>query len=162
MPVLGFLGALLLLGSFGYVGYALVGVEHRRVRQTEGFLLLLRHIRNGIVCFSAPIEEIYAGFQNESLEECGFLPALRQGGFAYALQACRHSLLLEAEELHTLSAFAGEVGKSYSREQASICDYTMGELEQALRHRREEAPRRARAAASLALCAGLALLILLL
>ena len=51
---------------------------------------------------------------------------------------------------------------SYSREQASICDYTMGELEQALRHRREEAPRRARAAASLALCAGLALLILLL
>jgi stage III sporulation protein AB len=162
MPVLCFLGALLLLGSFGYVGYTLVYMEHQRVRQTEGVLLLLRHIRNGIVCFAFPIEEIYAGFQNESLEACGFLPALRQGGFAHALQVCRHSLWLEAEELRTLSAFAGEVGKSYSHEQARLCDYTAGEIEQALHRRREEAPRRARAAASLALCAGLALLILLL
>ena len=156
------IGSLLLLGSFTYLGCHMAGVEGRRVRQTEGFLLLLRHVRTGIVSFANPIQQIYGSFANEALESCGFLAALRTGGFAHALRACRDGLFLEDEELRTLATFAGEVGKSYSREQAVICDYTIGELEAALRRHREQAPRRARAAGSLAVCGGLALLILLL
>ncbi|MBQ8351154.1 MAG: hypothetical protein IJY20_03810 [Clostridia bacterium] len=156
------IGGGLLLGSFSYFGHYLAGLEGRRVRQMEGFLLLVRHVRTGIVCFAEPMEEIYRRFENEALETCGFLPALREGGFASALHVCRDRLYIGAEEGRALAAFAREVGKSYSREQAAVCDYTIGELEAALRRHQEEAPRRARAARSLAVCGGLALLILLL
>lgn len=156
------IGSLLLIGTFGYLGYYFSMMEGRRVRQTEGFLFLLRHIRTGIVCFANPVEDIYSGFENPALETCGFLPALRTGGFAHALYACRERLYLEEEELRTLHAFSEEVGKSYSHEQAVICDYTIGEMEKALQRRQEEAPRRARAARSLTMCGGLMLLLLLL
>ena len=154
------IGALLLVGTFGYIGYHFSVMEGRRVRQTEGFLLLLRHIRTGIVCFSNPIEDIYRSFTNPALEACGFLPALRTGGFAHALRVCRESLYMEEEEWHTLLAFSEEVGKSYSHEQAAICDYTIAEMEKALHCRQEEAPRRARAARSLTGGGGLMLLLL--
>ena len=156
------MGGVLLLGCFSYIGYYVAGMEGRRVRQAEGFLLLLRHIRAGIVCFADPLAEIYHRFENEALEACGFLAALREGGFLHALHACRDCLYITAEEVRILHAFGSEVGKSNTREQAGACDYAIGELEGALRRHREEAPRRARAARSLAVCGGLALLILLL
>lgn len=157
------IGALLLLGCSFYLGACLAAVEKWRVRQYEGFLLFVRHIRNSITCFQTPIEEIYAAFANVALERCGLLPALRAGcNLPAALHRCRDSLYVEAEEWRTLSAFASEVGKSYTQEQARICDYTIKELEAALHRQKEEGPRRARGARALAVCGGLALLILLL
>lgn len=157
------IGAFLLLGCSLYLGACLAGVEKWRVRQYEGFLLLVRHIRNGITCFQTPIDKIYAGFANAALERCGLLSALRAGAdLPTALQRCRDELYIEAEAWRTLSAFADEVGKSYTQEQAKLCDYTIKELEAALHRQKEEAPRRARGARALAVCGGLALLILLL
>ena len=154
------MGALLLLGSALWLGLRLSAREQERLRQTEGLLLLLRHIRACIVCFADPIEEIYRRFQNRALEECGFLPALRTHGFAYALRVCDG--LAQGDEVQTaLASFADGVGKSNTREQAALCDYTVAVMEAALHRRQEEAPRRARLARGLALCGALALLVLL-
>lgn len=156
------IGALFLIGASFYLGYHFSVMEGRRVRQSEGFVLLLRHIRAGIVCYASPLGEIYAGFENRALEICGFLPALRAGGFAHALRLCRDRLYIEGEELCCLAAFAGQVGQGYTAEQAGLCDYTIAVMERALQRRQEEAPRRARAARSLTVCGGLMLLLLLL
>lgn len=155
-------GVLLLAGLTLYLCLFFTGVEGRRVRQCEGFLLLLRHIRAQITCFRTPIEQIYAGFENEALRQAGFLAALQKGGFSPALADCRAQLLLEAEEYKLLHAFGQEVGRSLTGEQAALCDYTIAELEKALAHRREEAPRRIRAARSLTLTGGLMLILVLL
>ena len=78
------IGAIMILAASAGVGYCFSAAEGGRVRQIEGFLLLLRHIRNGIVTYASPVEEIYNRFENTALETCGFLPALRTGGFAHA------------------------------------------------------------------------------
>ena len=159
--MLQWIGGALLFGSACCLGWHYAGIEEGRVRQTEGFLLLVRHIRTRIVCFCDPIERIYADFQNPALEACGFLPAMRAGGLADALQACKDRLYIGEEEMRTLAAFGAELGKSDTTAQAAVCDYTMKEIEAVLHRRKEEAPRRARAARSLGVCGGLARVILL-
>ena len=154
-------GSLLLLGSSAAIGWQLARREIERVQHTEGLLLLLRHIRTGIVCYANPITDIYAGFQHPGLERCGFLPCLRSRGFLQALDTCGR-LRVDAEDMRTLRAFAAAVGRGFSRDQAAICDYTIAALERSLACRQGEAPRRARAAGALSLCGGLMLLLLLL
>ena len=155
-------GSILLLGSSAAVGWQLARVEMDRVQHTEGLLLLLRHIRTGIVCYANPITDIYKDFQNPALERCGFLPCLRSGGLLQALDACGNRLHVDGEDMRTLRSFAASVGRGFSRDQAAICDYTIAALERSLTHRQGEAPRRVRAAGALSVCGGLMLLLLLL
>ncbi len=154
-------GGLLLFLSALLLGQAAARAEEQRVRQAEGLLLLLRHIRMGITCYATPIGEIYAGFQNPALEVCGFLPALRAGGLEHALAACGRQLHIEGEDRRTLHTFSQSIGKSYTAEQAALCDAAIKELEEMWQRRRAEGPRRVRAAQALSLCAGLMLLLLL-
>ncbi len=155
-------GSLLLVGLSLYGAYSFTLLEHRRVRQTEGFLLLIRYIRTQIACFRPTLGEIYDSFENRALLECGFLAALRERGFSSALRDTRPALYLDEEELKLLATFADEIGRSYSSEELALCDYTAREMEKAMEKRREEAPRRTRVASSLMMTGGLALVFLLL
>ena len=154
------LGSLLLLGLSLYGCYSFSRLEEKRVRQTEGFLLLLRYMRTRISCFRTAREDIYASFENRALSECGFLCALRAHGFAAALERMRPQLYLE--ELRLLSSFGEELGQGYSEEEVILCEGAIKEMEQAMEKRRSEAPRRTRVAHSLVMTGGLALVFLLL
>lgn len=155
------IGAAGILSLAVYLSIVLSVMEARRVRQIEGLLLLVRHIRGEIACFRTPVGDIYATFHNEALAECGFLAVLRESGFSAALATGRETLYLAEEELATLTAFAEGVGRSYSAEQVALCDYTERELEKALAKRREEAPKRTRVLRTLSLVGGLMLVVLL-
>ncbi len=156
------IGAIGVMALSAYLAFSFSKMEGKRVRQIEGFLLLIRHIRAEIACFRTPVADIYAGFSHAALAECGFLESLRERGFSAALAAGQGELYLEEEEMATLSAFGEGVGRSYSGEQIALCDYTIGELEKALSRRREEAPKRARVLRTLSIAGGLMLVILLL
>lgn len=156
------LGMLVLFGVSLCLCRTVSRVERGRVRQAEGFLLLLRHIRTQIACFRTPVGEIYAGFENRALASCGFLAALRRDGFAAALRECRPGLYLGSEELALLAAFGDEVGKSYCEEQLALCDYTVGELESLFTKRRDEESGRTRVAHSLVITGSLMLILILL
>lgn len=152
--------ALLLLSL--YVGASLAAMEKKRLRQTEGFLLLVRYIREQISCFRRPLSDIYAGFRNEALDSVGFLPVLANGDFAAALTEARDCLYLEEEELKLLYVFAESVGQSFEEEQRALCAYTERELEKALARRREELPKRVRVLRTLSAVFGGMIVILLL
>ena len=98
-------GALTLLLITLYMCLEASRMEMRRVRQTEGFLLLLRHIKAQISCFCTPLCDIYRDFENDSLSSVGFVSALREGGFSYALEACRGKIYLESEVINMLLGF---------------------------------------------------------
>ncbi len=152
---------LILLLTF-YLSHSMSVMERQRVRQTEGFLLILRHIRTHISCFRTPLPEIYADFDNPALREAGFLDALADGGFCHALDNCRERLYLDEEEWKVLYNFGGGVGNSYLGEQSSLCDYTLAEMEKAMARRREEAPKRTRVSRTVIICGGFMLVFLLL
>lgn len=137
-------------------------LERRRVKQTEGFLLLLRHIKAQISCFCTPVRDIFFSFENEALERAGFLCEAEKGDFASALSSCRDKIYLEGEEINLLLAFGEELGKSYREEQLESCDYYIGELEALYAKRREEQPKRLRLFRSLVLSGGLMVIIVFL
>lgn len=155
-------GVLVLGAMTYYLCHSLTRFESRRIRQTEGFLLLLRHIKAMISCYRAPVREIYDGFSCRALEECGFIDALRlEGSFERAIQICRERIYLEEEEINLLTAFGRELGKSYRDEEVESCDYYIGEFERAFAGRREEHPKRVKLYRSLVITGALMLVIVL-
>ena len=155
------LGILTLLSITLYFCYELTMLEKRRLRQTEGFLLLLRHIRAEISCFCSPLCEIFDAFQNESLEECGFLSALKSSNLSEAIEKTRSRIYLEQEEINMLGALASQLGSSYRDQQIELCDYYIGEFENLFTKTREEHPKRSKLCRGVVLTGGLMLIIVL-
>ena len=151
-------GLALFLCAHLALAYGFLRRERYRRSETEGLLLLLRALRGQIECFSRPWREVVAEFENDALEKCGFLPALREADFARALK--QGGGAWEADVARTVTVFGDGVGKSYKDGQVALCDWALGELETVLKRQKEEGVRRARLSASLTLVGGLALLLL--
>lgn len=130
--------------------------------EAEGFLLLLRCIRERISCFHMPMPEILAGFENEALLRSGVLTAARQVGLHAALTAHREHLYLDKEELSLLLEFSAGLGTGYLAEELARCDLAIPRLAAMVDARRESLPRVSRLYRTLLMSASFAVIILLL
>ena len=156
-------GIILLLTGSLYLCFSFSQFERKRLRQCEGFLLLLRHIRAQISCFRMPIGRIYASFSTEELEQCGFLSLLRDTeDLEKALLGAKGNIWISEEEISLLKAFGRELGEGYAEEQIAVCDYYIGELEKAYGERRNGLPQQTKLYRSLFITGGLMLAIMLL
>ena len=152
-------GALALLAVTLYLCIEASSMEMRRVRQSEGFLMLIRHIKAQISCFCAPLGDIYRDFENDTLYSIGFMTSLRENGMRAALEECREKIYLDEQEIDMLCAFGDELGKSYREQQIEYCDYYISALEQSYQKSREQQPARSRLYRSLVLTGGLMVII---
>ncbi len=152
-------GAIALLTVTLYLCIQASSMEIRRVRQTEAFLLLLRHIKAQISCFCMPLCDIFRDFENDSLASVGFISVLRERGFRAAIEECREKIYLDEEEINMLCGFGDELGKSYRESEMEFCDYYISTLEQSYSKSREQQPARSRLYRSLLLTGGLMVII---
>ena len=146
------------------IGYAFVNVsarEPRRLREAEGVYQLLCYIRGQMSAFSLPLPEIYAGFSDEALEKCGFLPLLREKGLAAALE--KFSVADENGEVYILlSAFAGRLGQGFLQEELTLCNRVIDVYGGYVDRKRAECPgKRKLQGAMVLLCGGMVLLFFL-
>ena len=146
----------ILLGARG----SAAATEH--IRQLEGLLLLVRHVRERISCFHTPKERIFLTFRHEALSRIGFLRELCRGDMTAALQACRDSLYLSEEELAILLEFSAGLGQGYLAEELSRCELAAGRLEGALAAAREGLPRTAGIYRTVAVSGALAVILVFL
>ena len=156
-----------LLGSLAVLGIAAIlavrgaSVFRERIAQLEGFVLLVRRIREQIACFRTPQEQILAGFDDPALGRAGFLEVATREGMAAALSAVRDRLYLDESELAALSEFASGLGGGYAEEELVRCDLCLSRLTLALDARREALPKAARLYRTLVLSGALAIIIVL-
>lgn len=155
-------GALCLVAGALYLGFLFSRVQNERQARLECFLQLFRFIETEISCYQTPLADIYARFEGEALDKCGFLSCLREKGMAEALVLCRASLTLSDEEYALLADFAGELGKSYRDEQLRGCEYYRRLLEKYCDEGRRALPARLKLCRSLSLSGGLLAVIILL
>ena len=154
-----------LFGAFGvlilaaYLSLSGGRVFRERLLQMEGFLLLLRHIRDRISCFQTPKGEILVGFQNSALSRAGVLPAASGGDLSSALASAADRLYLDEGEAAILSEFAVGFGSGFAGEELSRCDLAISRLEAALAARREALPRTAKLYRTVVVCMALAVVI---
>ena len=132
-----------------------------RVLQLEGFLKLLRHIREKISCFRTPAPEIFKSFKNEALERAGFLAALSTGNMSAALAGACPGLYLSEEELTPLRDFASALGGGFCEEELARCDVAIAAISDALEERRRALPSSTRLCRTLVMGASLAVIIVL-
>ena len=154
-----------LFGAFGvlilaaYLSLSGGRVFRERLLQMDGFLLLLRHIRERISCFHTPKGEILASFQNPALSRAGFLEACNGGDLSAALSATSDRLYLDEGELALLAEFASGFGSGFAEEELSRCDLAIARLEVAIAARREALPRTAKLYRTVVVCMALAVII---
>jgi stage III sporulation protein AB len=146
----------ILLGRRGSAAF----FEH--IRQLEGFLLLLRHVRERIACFHTPKKQIFPSFRNAALERAGVLSGLAEGDLTAALLEARGALYLDEGEMAILLELSEGLGQGYLAEELSRCDLAVCRLEAALAAAREATPRKARIVRTVSVSGALALVLVFL
>ena len=155
------LGAAVLLALGGLVALRGGAVYLEGLCQAEGFLALLRHIRERIACYRTPTPELFHGFRNAALARAGVLAAAGTGDFSGALLATFDRLYLDSGECEVLSAFAAGLGSGFAEEEVARCDLAIRRMEEAVAARRAALPRRVRLFRTLSLSATAALVLAL-
>lgn len=133
-----------------------------RVAVLEGFLSLLRYIREKIACFRTPAPDIFESFHCEALSRTGFLTQLRDGGMLFALEHKGDGLYLDGEAMALLSEFAAELGGGYAEEELARCELAISRLSDILASYKESLPKSTKLYRTLMLSGTLAVIIVLL
>lgn len=158
MKLFGALGILLAAAVLAARGGS---VFRERIRQLEGFLLLLRHLRDEIGVLHTPKDRILSGFSHPALARAGITGAALRAGLPAALAAAADRLYLDHEEMAILEGFAADLGSGYAPEEVARCDLAIARLTAKLTARREALPQTARLFRTL-LVSGAAAIVLML
>lgn len=159
--ILKLLGAVAVLLIGGYLAVRGGAVYYEGLLQAEGFLRLLRYVRERISCFRTPTSEILAEFNDPALSRAGVTSATAAGGLAAALTSSADRLYLNEEEMAVLRSFAALLGTGFAEEEVLRCDVAIRRMEEAVTARRDALPRSARLYRTLTVSAAAALVIVL-
>lgn len=154
------LGSGTILAVSLYISSQITLLAQRRLRQAESFLSLLRYIKAQVACYKTPVAEIYQSFHNRTLEECGFIEALRSSGLEGALCACEGDLYIDQAEMELLHAFGNELGRGFQEEQLNSCDYHIGALEELYAKQKDELPKKCKIYKALIFTVGIMIIII--
>lgn len=149
-------GAALLIICGGLTGRALCESSEVALCRTEGFISLLKYIRNQIDCYLMPVDKILSGCPADILDSCGACPGIRS--FTELLETCDGKLPPDTAAL--LEKFAAELGTTYRDTQLKLCDYYINKLTAERDKLQSEAPAHRKMIMTLCICvaAGIALI----
>jgi hypothetical protein len=142
-------GTALLLFCGGMTGRAICEKSKTVLTRTEGFIALIKYIRNQIDCYLMPLEKILAGCPDDILEACGSIRGAKT--IFEFLGSC--DLQLSDESVNLLNKFAAELGSGYRDTQLKLCDYYIGKLTSERDRMQSEYPARRKMIMTLCLCA---------
>ena len=100
----------------------------KRCEITAALGAFVRYTGERIGSFRDPLDVIFAAYTDKCLEECGFLPVLRESGASAAAKTL--SGTLSEKDARTLMSFADRLGAGYEESQLALCTYTASSLEQ--------------------------------
>lgn len=111
------IGAMLLVISSALLSVTLCTEARRRVRAAASLHAMMLFITNRVECFLQPVDTILLAYENDFLEECGFLPEVRQHGLSAALDRVHFNTEYDS----ALRRFAEQSGGGYKTEQLALC-----------------------------------------
>lgn len=116
----------------------------------EGFISVLRYIRNEVDHYLTPQTRIFQKCDIGLLTACGWSAARAPRDVG---ELCRSAEgRVDARMYGTLLRFADSFGTGFRDDQLKLCDACGAELERQLRSLCDELPRRRRASMSLGIC----------
>jgi hypothetical protein len=158
MSSLKIVGAIIIAVS-GIVGsYVLNSAARHTLEQIEGFLSLVRHLRNEIECFCMPLPSALARCPREVLVRCGYTASDVPKSVRELVDGC---VVSDGETQKAMLSFASSIGKGYRDEQLGLCDYCIELIEARRQIACEQLPSRIKRNSAVCMCGALAVVILL-
>lgn len=153
-------GSLVLVVCGWICGITLAERGESALALTEGYISLVKHIRNQIDCFNLPLGRILSACPRDILASCGVL----EGEDVINLPALIESMQgrVPQQVFVLLAKFAGELGTGYRDTQLKLCDYYAGKLLTERDRLAADLPRQRKMLMTLCLCASAGAAIILL
>jgi len=102
----------------------------KRLRECEGFIAFIAHMRIQVGCFMRPVKELAAGFSSDALSDVGFIDALSESDGIYeAYKKIEPRLSLSKNERDVLELLFSSVGGCYLEEGMKIIEAAYGKME---------------------------------
>lgn len=134
----------------------------------EGILSLILHIRRSVEYYTETLDKVYETFDNEALEEIGFLPSvlkLNNDGevfpFCNALELYKKRLSLDEDVYSALYSFGKTLGNCCSGEQIDSCTAVAEFLEEKCSCMRRDLPKKIKLRTTLGVSCGMMIVIVL-
>ncbi len=128
---------------------------------SEGFLLLLLHIRRQIDCYLTPPSMLLSGFENKALSECGFSEYAVKNGLSEAFMQMKDSLPLYQSVKAELSGFFSVFGKDYKLGTVKELDCVISAVKEKMKKEKEEGEKNVKVVRILAASAAVGVVILI-
>lgn len=152
------LGAVTVALSGAVCAYVLNASAKHAVTQTEGFIALVRYIKNGIECFCLPLPSLFLRCPAEIYSACGYSAVSAPSSARELLEATDIS---DSQTRSCVSRLFEGLGRGYREEQLALCDNCIEQLEMRRRALCELLPSKKKLNSVICLCVSLALVILL-
>ncbi len=124
--------------------------------EAEAVISLIRFLRTEIECFAIPIPRALARCPKEILDGCGY-KSDKPPQNTEVLALC----LADTEAAEQLKRFSREIGRGYTEEQLSLCDYYIAIFEERRQRIAQQLPMRTKMNLTLCVSSALAVVILL-
>ena len=130
-------GSVILIVSAWFASAGLIRDHKAGLRELEALYDMISCIRDNIEHLMKPLPDIFQTYANEYLENCGFLPNVRQTDLRQAWDG--QTFTLSGEAYILIRDFVHAIGSGYRAEELRLCEYTLGRLRTLLDRSRSDA-----------------------
>lgn len=148
-------GLIILCGYF--CGRSVCQREEKKLRQTEGLIVLVSHIRDMIDRYLMPIDRILKECDVEMISACGL-----SGECDDLIKMVDEAVFLDDGIRAEMQSFAYELGRGWRESQLKLCDRCLSSLTRERDRLSADLPRSGRATMTLAMAVAAGITILLL
>ena len=133
----------------------------KRLRECEGFLEFITHVRLQMSCYLKPIRALSEGFHSEALSKTGFLQYIGEcENILEAYKKAERQLSLSLEESEILERLFSSLGAGYLDDELKLLDTYKASLYEIYEKTKKEAPKSAKLVSTLSVTAAIGFLIL--
>ena len=128
----------------------------KRLRECEGFLSFINHMKIQVGCFMRPVRELSFGFSSSPLSEIGFIDSLEKSDGIYeAYKEVEPKLSLSQNEKEVLELLFFSVGNCYLDEGIKMIENAHARTEVLYSSLSEECPKNIKLVTALSVTAAL-------
>ncbi|MBQ7499957.1 MAG: stage III sporulation protein AB [Clostridia bacterium] len=150
-----------LFASGSLAAYIFKGKFSRAVAAEEEIIRLIDHIRNKIMYFSEPIEDIYSSFECDVLSETGFTETAFEHGWESAVDLLKNNSVITEGFADSIREFGEKLGSLFTEEEINNCNYYISRGTEQLEKDKLELPKKSKLYSTFSIAGSLLIAVML-
>jgi len=141
------------------MGLHITGKNKKSLIFTKEMLELMRHAKDKIEYFNAPIDEIFESYTAKKPQFIDSINKIKTDGWE-SVTEMQNEINLSKEVQSIINEFGNKLGKSNKQDQLSMCNYCINRLENIYKDMQKSLPEKNKVTVALCIYSGLMIIIL--